>query len=340
MNTEMIILVAAIAVAAILFYVQHRRNKGTVAVTTELAGAIKAVPSLVASHVELATGALKAKVDAATTVLRADIAKAVGAAAAPTSTAQATHHASPAPVDTPSAAPDAPATPPAAPAASVAAAPPPVAAAPSPEPSTAGGGTDTWPQVIEVDGVHLLAAAPINPAFKFDPQTKAYDNAHSYLFDPSNGGKCVPPQPTRSPAGYPLFYAIGAGNAPVGPARVLYNGQTFDDDAAVASYIAAVAAAHTADDASAAAAAAQVFAGPVPVATLTHADLQFLWWATINPATPKMHNWEYTVLSGSRAAIQQAMATIGNNVAQMRGYDAAKYGGVLRSYYDEALKAS
>lgn len=335
MNTEMIILVAAIAVAAILFYVQHRRNKGTVAVTTELAGAIKAVPSLVASHVELATGALKAKVDAATTVLRADIAKAVGSAATPTSPAQATH-AAPAPVDTRSAAPDAPAPAPAAPVPTIGE-PPPASVAASPQPS--GGSGTEWPQVIEVDGVHLLAGAPINPSFKFDAQTKAYDNAHSYLFDPSNGAKCVPPQPTRSPAGYPLFYAIGAGNAPVGPARVLYNGNTFPDDAAVAAYIAAVAAARAAGDVAAAAAAAQVFAGPVPLTALTKSDLEFLWWATSNAATPKLHNWQFDVLSGSRVAIQQALASVSGDIAWLRKYDAAGYKGVLRSHYDAAVKA-
>lgn len=201
------------------------------------------------------------------------------------------------------------------------------------------GDNAAWPQVVEVDGVHMLADAPINPAFKLDATTKAYDNAHSYLFDPSNGSKCNPPQPTRSPAGFPLFYAIGANNAPVGEPRVLYNGQTFADDAAVASYITALATAHAADDVSAAAAAAQTFAGPVPVSALTKDDLRFLWWADANPATPKLHNWAYTVLSGSRREIQVALASVSEDISWLRSYDATKYQGVLRSYYDAAPKA-
>src|SRR5574337_756190 len=75
MSTEMIVIVVALVVAAILFFVQHKRTSANTAVTKELGSAIKAVPSLVASHVERASGAIKAKVDAATTVLRTDIAK-------------------------------------------------------------------------------------------------------------------------------------------------------------------------------------------------------------------------------------------------------------------------
>ena len=79
--------------------------------------------------------------------------------------------------------------------------------------------------------------------------------------------------------------------------------------------------------------------GPVPVASLSLADLRFLWWATINPATPKMHNWEYTVLSGTRLQIQEDLATVGLNVSWLRGFQPDAYHGILRNYYDEALKA-
>ena len=105
-------------------------------------------------------------------------------------------------------------------------------------------------------------------------------------------------------------------------------------------------AAHASDQFYAAALAAkaaqqqnEAYSGPVPASSLQEPDWKFLWWATINPATPKMHNWEYVVLSGSRAEIQQGLAHIGNDVARMRGYDATKYTGVLRAPYDKAVAA-
>jgi len=105
-------------------------------------------------------------------------------------------------------------------------------------------------------------------------------------------------------------------------------------------------AAHASDQFYAAALAAraaqqqnEAYNGPVPASSLQEPDWKFLWWATINPATPKMHNWEYVVLSGSRAEIQQGLAHIGNDVARMRGYDATKYTGVLRAPYDKAVAA-
>lgn len=79
--------------------------------------------------------------------------------------------------------------------------------------------------------------------------------------------------------------------------------------------------------------------GPVPVTSLSLADLRFLWWATINPATPQMHNWEYTVLSGTHAQIQEDLATVGLNVAWLRHFDPTAYVGLLRPYYDAAVKA-
>lgn len=182
---------------------------------------------------------------------------------------------------------------------------------------------------VPVEPPPATAVAPLSPA------QPAADGGGTEL---SNGGKANPPQPTRSPAGYPLEYALGANNEPIGPARVLYGGQTFANDAEVAAYVQAVAAGHAAQDAAAAAAAAYVYSGPVPVASLGVDDLRFLWWATMNPATPKMHNWEYAVLSGTRAAIQQAMNSVGNDLHWAAGYNASAYAGVLRSYYEAAVK--
>lgn len=179
------------------------------------------------------------------------------------------------------------------------------------------------------------APPPVSVAVPLSPVQPAAGGGGTEL---SNGGKANPPQPTRSPAGYPLEYALGANNEPIGAARVLYGGQTFANDAEVAAYVSAVATGHAAQDAAAAAAAAYVYSGPVPVASLGVDDLRFLWWATMNAATPKMHNWEYAVLSGSRAAIQQAMNSVGNNLHWEAGYAPTQYAGVLRSYYDAAVK--
>ena len=327
MNQTVLVVIILLAIAgAVALYVLHRRSSATAKTVSSLgarvdnaatkvenvAAKVAAVPSLVAQHVDAAFKA-KARPIVATT-------------------------AEPVP---------APAPAPAAPAASAAVEPPPATVAPAaspaaPAPSAGGGGTvelDIWPQVIEVDGVHLLASAPINPNWKIDDETRAYDSPTSYLGEPSNGGKCKPPQPLRSPAGYPLFYALGAGNAPVGAPRVLYGDTSYPDDAAVAAAIAAKASDDQAHDIAAAAAANQVFAGPVPVSALAKDDLRFLWWANANPATPKLHNWAYTVLSGSRRDIQVALASVSADIAWLRHYDPATYSGVLRSYYDAAVKA-
>jgi len=135
-----------------------------------------------------------------------------------------------------------------------------------------------------------------------------------------------PPPTTVVPAAPPAAPAPSAGGSGTTPAP---------DPAAHASdqFYAAALAARAAQQQN------EAYNGPIPAASLQEADWRFLWWATINPATPKMHNWEYTVLSGTRAEIQQGLAHIGNDVARMRGYDATKYTGVLRSHYDEAVKA-
>jgi hypothetical protein len=147
----------------------------------------------------------------------------------------------------------------------------------------------------------------------------------------SNGAKCNPPQPTVSPGGNPLWYAIGVGNMAIGPGRPMASdGTTFDTDAQVATYEAAKAAnsaprkAPTPTDPS----------GPVPYTSLTKDDWKFLTWATHMPG---FINWEFDVLSGPASAIKSAIDPYMQNIAWMRTYDPNAYTGVLKQYYKGPL---
>jgi hypothetical protein len=110
----------------------------------------------------------------------------------------------------------------------------------------------TWPHLITVDGIQIMADAPINPNWKAPMLAHMVDTAGHFGFEPSNGNKAVPPQPLRSAAGYPLKYALAQGGAVVGTPSVLYGEESFNSDAEVAAYIANLAA-HAPDPAKAAA---------------------------------------------------------------------------------------
>lgn len=121
----------------------------------------------------------------------------------------------------------------------------PVAADPTKTPPAEPAPAPKWPHMITIDGINIMADADINPAWKATIMSKIIAGAFSgkdggaladhYVFDPSNGKKIG--QPVRSPAGFPLFYAI-AGNVSVGTPSVLYGELSFNSDAEVAEYVA------------------------------------------------------------------------------------------------------
>jgi hypothetical protein len=106
--------------------------------------------------------------------------------------------------------------------------------------------SDTWPKYIRVrysadpdgPGVQIKIFEPLNPDYEPSQTMWMFGNqTGTFVSDPSNGASCTPPQPLRSPAGFPLFYARGAGNAPVGKPRVFFGETTYVDDADVLAWI-------------------------------------------------------------------------------------------------------
>lgn len=90
-----------------------------------------------------------------------------------------------------------------------------------------------YPREETVNGIRYMLKAPLNANYAGGMAATIFSKGH-VLFDPSNAPEGYP---LRSPANYPLSYAIGGDGKPVGAARVLFNGNTFADDAAVALYI-------------------------------------------------------------------------------------------------------
>lgn len=105
----------------------------------------------------------------------------------------------------------------------------------------------TAPTVQRIGGVAVASSIPINPAWAPSQEDLiyggAFGGAERALTDPSNTPDPAK-WPARSPAGYPLFYALMPGPnggtipAPGMPACPLYRGQTFPDDASIAKFIA------------------------------------------------------------------------------------------------------
>ena len=112
------------------------------------------------------------------------------------------------------------------------------ATTPVPPPTPDMGGA--WPRLITVDGVQLMAEAPINPAWKVSQWTHIFAAPPNHAFEPSNGG--LTGSPLRSGAGFPLVYAQApdghGGLLNIGTPAVNYAGIAFNSDAEVLDYIA------------------------------------------------------------------------------------------------------
>lgn len=325
---QLAVLAGIIIVAfAIFFHVGKKKGAANAATTNSVASSIVGEMRGIGKSVTGAIADLHSHISAVGTVLRTDIAKAAGSAPAAPASVEATH-ATLAPAATASASPDAPAAPsPAAPA-PVTEAPPPAPVAAPPQPS--GGSGTGWPQLVTVDGIKVMAFEPLNALWRASTMAHVMAKGGAgYVNDPSNGGLCVPPQPRRSADGYPLRYALGAGNAPVGAPEIVFGDMTFDSDAEVAAFLADEPARLAADDAAAQAAANRVLTGPVPASSLTDEDWKFAWWYSDQPGHGA---WISATLSGPWLEIRQQLSIYGNNPGLLRHFDGHAYAGVLRQY--------
>jgi len=88
-----------------------------------------------------------------------------------------------------------------------------------------------------IDGLVFAIDEPIRADWKASMENRVFLAQGRIGFEPSNAFNSGLPK--RSPAGYPMVYGIGQ-YGPQAPGRVVYDGQTHDDDAAVERYKAAV----------------------------------------------------------------------------------------------------
>lgn len=94
-----------------------------------------------------------------------------------------------------------------------------------------------WPQIITVDGVRIMAKAPINPAWKQSMTARMFGTqGNSYVWDPANGDEANPPMPLRSQAGFPIRYTIANGHV-VGTGTILYGDNGFNSDAEIVDWL-------------------------------------------------------------------------------------------------------
>lgn len=287
-------------------YLYWKRRKANAAVASSTSDVLKAHLQAVSAAVATSAAETKAHTNAMGTVLMTEIKK-LAAVVAPS------HAPAPAAPAPPAASGDPPAS--AVPAAPVASGPVAVA---------------EWPHLITIDGINVMAKAPLNPAWKASSAGHIFGSQAGWVYDPSNGDKAVPPQPLRSAAAYPLKYALGAGGVVVGTPSVLYGDQSFNSDAEAETFIAKIGTGYEAALAARDEAAAnQVYTGPVPVASLTLADKMYLDWLSHQPGKT---NIAYQVLSGTALAIRQAINDVGNEPAMMQGYSPATYSGPLKQY--------
>lgn len=89
------------------------------------------------------------------------------------------------------------------------------------------------PQLVTIDGVQYRLDAPLNAAYRPSMTARIFGKPPHFVGDPSNGKQGG--LPTRSAAGYPLYYATAGGHV-VGTPTVLQGDQSFNSDEEVAAY--------------------------------------------------------------------------------------------------------
>ena len=97
-----------------------------------------------------------------------------------------------------------------------------------------------YPRVEKIKGVSMMLYAPLNPLYIPSGYATIFGSQPgTQVYDPSNGAEVG--MPLRSPAGFPLFYAIGLDDAGkkivVGTPSVYYGDQGFNSDAEVMVFI-------------------------------------------------------------------------------------------------------
>ncbi|MHB8602178.1 MAG: hypothetical protein ACYC9R_06350 [Nitrosotalea sp.] len=185
------------------------------------------------------------------------------------------------------------------------------------------------PNLQVVGGINIASTEPINPSWKPSVETAVFGQGNHFVADPSNGGRCNPPQPTRSPAGYPYFYAIDGNGSAVGSPMVLYAGHSFVSDAAVETYKAAVAKAAADQAAADANASNKLYTGPVSSVGLSTADLMYLNYLMHQPGKT---NISFTLLNGTQVQINAAINAANDLSPQMSKFNPATYTGVLKHF--------
>jgi len=90
-----------------------------------------------------------------------------------------------------------------------------------------------YPKLVTHRGVQYMLAAPLPATYENSIAAETFGKPPAVVRDPSNAPAGYP---YRSPGGWPLSYAIGAGGVPVGSPRMICGEQTFADDAEVAAY--------------------------------------------------------------------------------------------------------
>lgn len=94
-----------------------------------------------------------------------------------------------------------------------------------------------WPRIIVVDGVRIMAKAPINPDWKPSMIARILGTqGATFVADPANGDEATPPQPLRSGLGFPIRYTIIAGHV-VGTGTILFGDNGFNSDAEVIDWL-------------------------------------------------------------------------------------------------------
>jgi hypothetical protein len=88
-----------------------------------------------------------------------------------------------------------------------------------------------------VDGLAMAIDEPIRADWKASMEARVMLAQGRIGYEPSNAFNSGLPK--RSPRGYPMVYGVGQ-YGPQPPGRVVYDGQTHDDDSAVEQYKAAV----------------------------------------------------------------------------------------------------
>ena len=97
-----------------------------------------------------------------------------------------------------------------------------------------------YPRLEVVHGVNMLLNAPLNPLYRPAMSAFIFGSGNHQVSDPSNGDQVG--MPLRSPAGFPLVYAIGSDGSGkkivVGTPSVYTEDHGFNSDAEVLQYIA------------------------------------------------------------------------------------------------------